>query len=597
MTAPTTPAETLPEEGRGPVSGDAKPRRRIRIPVPIAFTVPSIILLTFGLVGPTVVLTGYSVGLIDGDTFGIGVYTQIFTDDFYMAVILRTLRLAIVVTVVTAVIGIPFAMIVARASGVMRTILIVTLVAPLLTNIVVRNLGWVILLADNGIINTMLGDSIQIAFMGNTLGIGIALVHVCLPLMVLPMLGSIEAQDPAHREAAIAHGAHPAVAFWRVTFPRIFPGIVAGATLSFVLAVASLVSPILLGRGRIFVLSTLIVQQISSLRWDRAAALAMILFVVSVIAVIVVGGISSRLQGSRAGRAPDGLRRRLVGTALTALNRLADRPTLVTVLRVAFTSSVVLFLLLPLLVVLKSSVDTATTLNPGFESFTLQWMGEALQPGNYLPSFWLSLRLALITIVICFAIALPVSLVIARAQFPGRQALLAFLLSPLLLPQTAMAVGFVLFFQYLGTGPSFQRLLFAHVIVAFPFLVRVLVSSLEGVDVRLEEAARSLGARPTKAFRRVTLPMIKPGIFAGLLFAFLASFDEATVGVLVAASSTTATLPVKLLGDLDVQYTPVAAAVCALLIIFTIAVLVPLERKLGVASRAVGGGRERGKGS
>ncbi|MGY6500654.1 MAG: ABC transporter permease [Acidimicrobiales bacterium] len=591
MTASITTHDT--DRTTGPSSDRSDPPRRrprIRLPFPVAFTAPSVLLLMLGLVGPTIILLGYSFGFLNGGTPGIGVYTDIVTDDFYMAVLLRTLRLAVAVTAITALVGVPMAMIVARTKGLARTALIVALVAPLLTNIVVRNLGWVILLADNGIVNTVLGANVQIPFLGNSLGIGIALVHVCLPLMVLPLLASIEAQDPSHREAAIAHGAHPAVAFWRITFPRIFPGIVAGATLTFVLAVASLVSPILLGRGRIFVLSTLIVQQISTLRWDRAAALAMILFVISVVAVLVVGAISGRLQGSRAGKAPDGLRRRLVGQGLLVMNRFADRPGAVTAARWVFATTVVVFLLLPLLVVMKSAVDSSSVLNPGFESFTTRWLVEALEPGNYLPSFLLSLRLALFTVAICFAVALPVSIVIARKRFPGRQGLLAFLLSPLLLPQTAMAVGFVLFFQFLGTRPSFERLLFAHVIVAFPYLVRVLVSALEGVDDRLEEAARSLGARPTKAFRRVTLPLIKPGIFAGVLFAFLASFDEATVGVLVASSSTS-TLPVKLLGDLEVQYTPVAAAVCALLIVVTAVVLVPLERKLGITSRAVGGPR------
>jgi ABC-type spermidine/putrescine transport system permease subunit II len=121
-------------------------------------------------------------------------------------------------------------------------------------------------------------------------------------------------------------------------------------------------------------------------------------------------------------------------------------------------------------------------------------------------------------------------------------------------------------------------------------MCRMLVTAFESVQRSMEEAALSMGARPLRMFWRVTLPLVRPGLFAALLFGFLVSFDEAAVSVLLASGDTT-TFPVKLLGAMEFQPTPIGTAVSALLILVLIFGIVPLERRFGIASNAVGGRR------
>jgi ABC-type spermidine/putrescine transport system permease subunit II len=133
-------------------------------------------------------------------------------------------------------------------------------------------------------------------------------------------------------------------------------------------------------------------------------------------------------------------------------------------------------------------------------------------------------------------------------------------------------------------------MLFAHLVISIPYMCRMLVTAFESVEARMEEAAASLGARPLTVFRRVTLPLIRPGLFAAVLYGFLVSFDEAAISVLLASGDTT-TFPVKLLAAMEFSPTPVGAAISALLILVLTVVLIPLERRFGIASNAVGGSK------
>ena len=210
--------------------------------------------------------------------------------------------MATIITIVALLLGYPLALAIARSTGFQRTLLIAVVVTPLLTNIVVRSLGWLVILSPHGVINSLfdwLGIGYQPQFIGTTTGVTIALAHIGLPLVVLPMLTSLEREDPSRRDAALVHGAHPFVAWLRVTLPLSAPGIVAGATLVFVLGVAALITPLMIGKARLFVLSTLMVQQIGLLQWGRAAALALSLFVIVLLVAVILRRISARFNPER----------------------------------------------------------------------------------------------------------------------------------------------------------------------------------------------------------------------------------------------------------------------------------------------------------
>ncbi len=552
---------------------------------------PAMVVVAVGALVPVGILIGYSVGLLgDSEGFTTEHYVEILTDRFFIDTYVSTMRMAATVTFVALVIGVPFAFVISSARGWARTLLTSLVLLPLLVNIVVRNLGWVVALSENGVLNRILGlVGLSQDTLGTVTGISVVLVHVGIPLVVLPLLASLDRLAPAQREAAETLGAHPLLAFWRVTLPAAAPGIVAGATLVFLISVGSLVTPIFLGQGRVFVLPTLILQQLQLPDWERAAALSLVLFgfaLVGAIALQRLGTRSSAGRSVRSRRRGQLLSRRPLTAVAANLNRLGRGDRVGTVGRGVYVALMIVYLLFPMVIVLKTAIDTSITPQVGFDGFTLRWIGDALGADGYRPQLLFSLRLAVVAMAATLVVSVVAAWALVRYRFPGRDAVVGALMSPLLVPQAALAVGFVLFFIILETGPSFRRMLLAHMVVALPFMVRVLVSAFETLDVRMEEAASALGAGPFTVFRRVTLPLVRPGVFTAVLFGFLVSFDEAAVSVLIASGDTT-TLPVRLLSQLQFAPTPVGAAMSAVLIVVVTALVIPLERRYGIASSAV----------
>ena len=571
----------------------SRARRRLSLGrfAPAGLIGPAVIVVAVGALAPLIVLVLYSFGVLGTkEPAGIGVYRTLLGDTYVRQTFIKSLRMAGTVTVVGLFVAVPFAFVIARSRGWARTLLTSLVVLPLLVNIVVRNLGWMLILSRNGVLNTVIRHiGLEQSLPGTLPGIAVMLIHVSIPLTVLPLLSTIDQFQPAQREAAQSLGAHPIVSFARITLPAVAPGLVAGAVLSFVIATGSLVTPLFLGQGRVNVIPTLIVQQIQTYRWERAAAMSMMLFAICVVIVVLLQRTARRASQGRTSRS----RTRgqvLPWRPLTAVATLMNPAPAFDLLRRwatrLYVTVIGLFLILPMLVIIKNGLDTSPVSQAGMSGVTLKWVREAFAADGYRVQLLFSLRLALTAVLCGLVLSVAASWAIARYRFRGRDAILAFLMSPLLMPQAALAVGYVLFFLILKTAPSFNRLLLAHVLVTIPYMTRVLVGTFESVDVRMEEAGSALGARPLTVFRRITLPIVRSGIFTACLFGFLVSFDESAISVLIASGRTT-TLPVKLLSEMQFQATPVGAAVSAVLIVAITAIVVPLERRLGIASSAV----------
>ena len=569
------------------------PRRSRRDARGLGLTVPALLLLLGAFVGPLLILIAYSLGLLGDVAAGVSLYATILGDAFYRGVLYSTLKLGFAVTAITLVLGYPLAWSLARASGRARTLMTAMVVAPLLTNIVVRTLGWLLILGDRGPVNSALGmlfGGFSYRFLGSTTGVLIALVHVFLPFMVLSMVGTLERIPPNTREAAATHGAHPLVTFVRVTLPLSMSGIVAGSTLVFLLSTGALVTPLILGQGRVWVLTTLIFQQVQTVQWGRAGALAMTLFVVALAIIVAAQLFSQRVGGQRARGVRGPVRRAVSGAAADLSALLRPLPTFEragrTVARV-YRVAIFGFLFVPLVMVIKTAFDSSRIAHSGFESFTLEWFAQVLSDDRYISALLLSLRLAALSVTVGLLIAIPAAYGIVRGRFPGRNAVLALLLSPLTVPHMVLAVGFILFFQILGARPSFTRLLVVHLVITLPYIVRVLVTAFESLDATLEEAAQTLGARRLTTFRRVVFPLLKPAMFAAALFGFLISLDEVTVTVLVAGSQDV-TLPVRMFSQLTQQWTPAISALSVILVAISITALFVIERFVGLSSFQIG---------
>ncbi|MEN9775224.1 MAG: putative spermidine/putrescine transport system, permease protein PotB [Pseudomonadota bacterium] len=217
-----------------------------------------------------------------GDGFTLANFARVLSDGYFMGVLFETVSLGLKTALICLLLGYPVAFHLARTQSRWKGLLYVFVLSPLLVGLVVRSFGWLILLSGNGVINQLLRDwgliSMPIPLMNNSLGVTIALVHVFLPFMILPLIGAIQSIDPNLALAARSLGARPFTVFRKIWLPLSWPGIQAGCILVFVLTLSAYVTPVMLGGAQVKTMAVLVVQAlIDNFRWPLGAALALVL--------------------------------------------------------------------------------------------------------------------------------------------------------------------------------------------------------------------------------------------------------------------------------------------------------------------------------
>lgn len=219
-------------------------------------------------------------------------YQRFATDAYYVGILWDTFLYGLTTAVVCAVLGFPFAYFLARTSSRWRPALLFVTVVPLLVSVVIRNLGWLPILGENGLLNWLLlrTDLVEQPhqWIFNYLGAVIGMVHVQFPIMILMLSATIRKIDPAIEEAAINLGATPWQTFWRVVLPLARPGLIAGALLVFMASISALVTPGILGGKRVMLMALYINQQIRAvLNYPVGATAAMLTMVAAIVAMLV----------------------------------------------------------------------------------------------------------------------------------------------------------------------------------------------------------------------------------------------------------------------------------------------------------------------
>jgi putative spermidine/putrescine transport system permease protein len=271
----------------------ARPRRSL---APLTLIAPALFVLVVFLVVPylNIILMSFRPpgdGMPYGPGWTTANYRKFFSDSFYLFQIANTLWIGVVTTLVCLIAGFPVAWQLARGSSRLRGLYYGIVLAPLLIGIVIRSYGWTILLGNNGVINrALIGSGLTdgpLPLMYNGLGIIIALTHVLLPFMILPITSAIQGIDPSLESAARSLGASPARAFRRVVLPLALPGIQAGCTLVFVLAISAYVTPALIGGLRVKTMAVTVVDAlIDTFQWPFGSALALMLSIIGALCVI-----------------------------------------------------------------------------------------------------------------------------------------------------------------------------------------------------------------------------------------------------------------------------------------------------------------------
>ena len=267
----------------------------------LGFAAPAIVILVALFVLPLVLLLTGSVLTTAG--VSLGEYAKLVSTSYYLGVIWNSLRLAVLTTLIALVIGYPAAFALARARGVVRSLLLATLFLPLAASVIVKAFAWTILLRSDGLVNTVLltlgviREPIRMIFTETALIVGS--VNIFLPFMILPIYTVVAQIDRRLSEAAATLGASPVVAFLGVTLPLTVPGIVAGVALVFSLSVSAYVVPTLLIGERYPTLASTIAKAYLLARQPAFGAAAGVVLLAIAIAVIAISTRLARAGGGR----------------------------------------------------------------------------------------------------------------------------------------------------------------------------------------------------------------------------------------------------------------------------------------------------------
>ncbi|MEM5346098.1 ABC transporter permease [Paraburkholderia azotifigens] len=250
---------------------------------------------------------------------------------------------------------------------------------------------------------------------------------------------------------------------------------------------------------------------------------------------------------------------------------------------------VLLFLIGPILLIVMMSFGDASYIQFPPRMLSLKWYAQYFSDIDWMSATWFSLKIACATTISSTVIGTMASIALVRGAFPGKAAVQAIALSPLIVPHIIIAIALYLFFAPLGLVGNFGGFWIVHTVLSVPYVVITVSAALKSFDPMLERAALNCGATRVMTFFSVVLPDIVPGMAAGAVFAFLASFDEATVAFFLSDTGGK-TITRKFFEDIDYNLTPVIAAVATVTIILSLALMAGtrvLERRASAKSEKI----------
>lgn len=237
------------------------------------------------------------------------------------------------------------------------------------------------------------------------------------------------------------------------------------------------------------------------------------------------------------------------------------------------TGSAILFLLAPVLLLMPMSLGSAEIIEFPPSTLGIDQYRKFFNHPAWQTAVVNSLQVAVGTSIVSTIIGLMASLAIVRGRFKGKGIITAFILSPMIVPLIVMALAFYISLSKLGMLGTKLGLILAYTPLTLPFSVLPISATLRGFDRSLEHAALNLGASRFQAFTRITLPIIRPGILTGAIFAFMISFDEVVIALFI-CGSTAVTLPKKMWDVIRFEIEPMLPAISTLLLLLAVFILV-----------------------
>ena len=578
------------------------------------------------LLGPMVVylgiffvypLSGSLIESLFDPGFTLEYYLMMVKHPVYLRVFWNTLEISTAVTLLCILIGYPVAYYLSDSKTNWATILLVAVLLPFWISVLVRTYSWMLILGRYGVLNTILTDlgwiESPLRLMYNRFGVYVGMVYVMLPYAILPMLSVMQGIDRNLVRAAENLGSTPWQSFSQVFLPLSLPGVGAALLLTFIRCTGFFVTPALMGSTRDTMVAMSIQTQLEEVvNWGFASALSVILLVIVLILFFLYNrflGLDMLWGGSAKPHARTGDDNDTTGRfgSITrwrqslwpeerseAWERLRWRiqDGVIHVLAAAFkwVPSVLrrmhwygmglntlcglafVFLITPVCIVIPIAFS-----NDVYLRFPPQEWGLGLLKGFFSSSVWMhatytSFQVAIPVMILATLLGTLASLSLVRGKYRGKQYWYALILSPIIIPVIISALAIYFFFAKLKLIGTVSGLVLAHTVLAVPYVVIVMTSTLKGFDERLEQASMNLGAGRIRTFFNITLPIIRPGIFTAVLFAFIASFDE-LIGAMFICGVQSKTLPKQMWDGIRDEISPTIAAVAFLLIFLTIVLM------------------------
>ena len=241
-----------------------------------------------------------------------------------------------------------------------------------------------------------------------------------------------------------------------------------------------------------------------------------------------------------------------------------------------FNLLMIVYIVAPIVLVVWMSFTQTMLFRVPITEFSLRWYREVFSYAAYVDSAWLSLRLGIAAASLAVAIGFLAAYGLVRWRPPGAGLLMGLFTAPLVVPAVVFGIAALQFINRIGLYGSFTALLLAHVVIVMPFAVRTLQTAIEERGPELEWAAMSLGAKRWKAVLLVTMPLCLRGMIAAFLFCFLISFSEITVTLFMTGPAHQ-TLPVRIFNYVSDRIDPTMAAVAALVVMMTMAIVLALN--------------------
>ncbi len=245
--------------------------------------------------------------------------------------------------------------------------------------------------------------------------------------------------------------------------------------------------------------------------------------------------------------------------------------------------SIFFFLLAPIFVMIPLSFNAQpffsftremVTLNP--EGYSLRWYRDFLSSDSWMRSIRNSFIIGIAATVLATTLGTIAALGLSRSEMPFKGAIMAILISPMIVPLIISAAGMFFFFSQVGISGTYLGVILAHAALGTPFVIITVTATLVGFDQSLIRAAASLGASPSRTFFKITMPLILPGVISGALFAFITSFDEIVI-VLFVAGPGQRTIPREMWSGIREDISPTILAVATLMVILSVLLLVVIE--------------------